>query len=117
MAFTDTEKVKIVTDLGYPGLVLVPDSIHYVNWINDRLDNLTTPIEACVRDILDRLEKMDLRLEKAVCRAGIERVDGISFNGSELALLRKERCKIIKELSLILDIPSNSCGSVGNVCL
>lgn len=118
MAFSDTEKVKIVTDLGWPGLTVVPDSIYYSNWVNDRLNTVTLPIERCVRDLMGRLEKMDEKLEKAVCRAGVEKVDGITFNKDEIRILRKERNKIICEMSMILDIPMQACGGgMGNVSI
>lgn len=115
MALTDSEKVKIVTDLGWPALTVVVDSIYYSNWVNDRLDTLTAPIEACLRDLLERLEKMDEKLEKAVCRVSVSKVDNITFNKDELRILRGERLKIIREMSQLLDIPMCTGGMMGNV--
>lgn len=117
MAFTDIEKVKIVTDLCYPALATVPDSIHYTNWIDDRLTNLGTAIESCVRDLLKRLKDMDAKLEKAVCRVGVSRVDNVTFNKDEIMILRRERRRILNELAAMLDIPNKCGGAMGNVCV
>ncbi len=117
MALTDSEKIKIVTDLCYPALVTVPDSIHYTNWIDDRLSTLTDAIESCVRELLARLKDMDSKLEKAVCRAGIDRVDNITFRKDEISILRRERRRLLNELAAMLDIPNQCGGSMGNICV
>ena len=118
MALSQQEKVKIITDLGYAGLTVVPDSIHYSNWIDDRLSTITAEIERCIRDLLKRLQAMDEKLEKAVCRAGISQIDGIKFRDDELRILRRERRRILRELSDALEIPlMASGGAVGNVCV
>lgn len=120
MALSDSEKTKIVTDLGYPTLTIKPGSIHYANWINDRLVDITAEGERCVRDLLNRLLDIDKKLEKALCRVGIQRIDGITFQGAgeELRYIRKERRRILCELSDALDIPLYACsGGQGSVTL
>ena len=116
MALTATEKVKIVTDLGWPAKTVIDGSIHYSNWVDDRLTDLTPEIEACVRDLLSRLEKMDAKLEKATCRVSVKQVDGITFRDDEIRILRRERWRIIGELSDMLDIPAKS-RNMGSVCV
>lgn len=119
MALSNRDKVKIVTDLGYPAKSVYPDSILYINWVDDRLTNLETEIEVCVRDLMRRLSDMDKKLEKAVCRAGISKVDNITFKSKdeELRALRSERRRILKELAMTLDIPLQFGGSMGSVCV
>lgn len=119
MALSNLDKVKIVTDLGYPGKTVYEGSILYTNWIDDRLTNLEGEIETCVRGLMKRLKDMDEKLQKAVCRAGIAKVDNITFKSKdeELRALRAERRRILKEMSQILDIPLQGGGSMGSVCV
>lgn len=115
MALTEIEKHTIVRHLGWPAKTLLVNSTHYSNWVVSRLTDLTPEIESLVRDLLSRLIKMDEKLEKAVCRAGISEVDGITFREDELRILRNERYRIIKELSQLLDIPIQNGMGMGNV--
>lgn len=117
MAFKDVEKTDIVTYLNYPGLTVVPDSIHYVNWIDDRLSTTNKFIESRARALLERIKGIDVKLEKALCQLGMEKVDNVTFNENVMDLLRKERKKLLKELAHILDIPPIGLGSMGSVCV
>lgn len=119
MALSTLDKVKIVTDLGYAAKSVYPGSILYTNWIDDRLTNLEAEIETCVRDMLRRLKDADKKLEKALCRAGISKVDNITFKDKdeELRALRSERRKLLRELAIILDIPYRASSSMGSVCV
>ncbi len=117
MPLSAVEKVQVVTDLGWPGLTVEPNSIHFVNWVNDRLSTITAPMETLLRQYIKRLQDMDAKLEKAVCRASVSSVDGVTFNKDEIHILRKERYRILKEVSQLLDIPIMGSGSMGNVCV
>ena len=112
---TEAEKTKILRHLGWPGKSIVPNSTLFSNWVNDRMIDLTPEIESCVRDLLDRLDDMDGKLEKAVCRASIKSVDGMVFRDDEIRILRRERYRIIKELARMLDIMPQTMGAMGSV--
>lgn len=111
MAFSDIEKTKIVRFLKWPVSVIDITKVQYSNWVNQRLELLLPPVEVVVRELLERLEKMDERLEKASCRLGVEQIDGVRFNKDEIRMLREERYRLIKELSEALQIPI--CGASG----
>lgn len=117
MALTDSEKIKIITDLCWPAKTLVPESTHYSNWVDTRINDLTDVIEQCVRDLLKRQLDMDKKLEKAVCRAGVSSVDGVKFRDNEIDILRKERKKLLNEMAALLDIPNRCGGMCGSVCI
>jgi uncharacterized protein YdcH (DUF465 family) len=117
LALTTLQKVKIVSDLGYPAKAVYPDSILYINWVDDRISNLEADIETCVLDLLARLAKMDEALEKAICRVGLMKVDNVTFKGKdeELRALRKERFRLLNELADLLDIPNQTGGNMARV--
>ena len=106
MALTDKEKHNVTFYLGWPGLTLVTGSTHYNSVVNNRLGaSLNSYIENLAKGLLSRLEKVDEQIEEARCRLSAESVDNIHMNKQELAMLRKERLKFIRELADLLDIP------------
>jgi len=116
MALTDKEKHNVIFYLGWSGLTLVSGSTQYNSVVNDRLGNLNVQIERIVRGLLTRLEAIDAKMEAATCRLSASEVDSIVLNKDELALLKKERMRIIRELSDHLAIPiEKSGGSQMNV--
>lgn len=122
MAFTAEEKYKIIRFLGYPANTLKEGSLSYSKILSDRLLSVETAAEAEIRLILDRIIALDEGLATAVDQSGVKRIDDIEFfggdqGGSKLAELRKERMRLIKELSQLLDINMVSSGSMGNVCV
>lgn len=107
MAFTTTEKNRIVRLLGWPSKVIVQTSTVYNSVVNDRL-SVETEAEAEVRTILDRILTLDERLESAICRVSTTEVDGVKLNREEIPMLRRERRRLIEELSEFLSIPNRS---------
>ena len=106
MALTDKQKHQVIYYFGWPGLTLVSGSTHYNSVVNDRLgSDLNSYIENLVKGLLERLEKVDEQIEEARCRLTAESVDNIKLNKDELAMLRKERIKFIREMADHLDIP------------
>ena len=104
MALSEINKLKIVTLLAWPARVIDPDSKVYNSVVNDRLNNLSPAMEGLVIEKLDSIEKTDNRLDKAICKAGVQSVGNVHFNGREFGMLRKERSRLIGEVSDILDI-------------
>lgn len=117
MALTNQEKIKIITDLGHPAKTLLEDSTHFNRIMSDRFENLTPETVACVRELLGRAKDIDERLSKGIKRAGIEKVGDIHFSGRELDILRKERKKVLNELSDVLDIPYKRGSASVNICV
>lgn len=123
MAFDNTEKHKIMRFLCYPANTLVPESTSYSKITADRLLNIPEEAEDEVRSILERISDLDDGLVAGVGQAGVKKIDDIEFfsskeGGSKLDELRKERKRLIGEISSILDIPSMCRGSgMGNICV
>jgi len=119
MAFTTTEKNRIVRLLGWPAKVLVNTSTVYNSVVNDRLTLSDTEAEAEVRTLLNRIVGLDERLETAICRVSTKQVDSIHLNNDEIPMLRRERRRLILELSEFLSIPDRSMAgrAMGRVCV
>jgi hypothetical protein len=117
MALSELEKVKVLRLLGWSAKTLDSTSTSYSKIISDRLENLSAATLAEVAYFLDRLDKLETRLDSAISRAGIKSIDDIELFGDEFTVLRKEKTKLIRELSVLLDIfivgassaPSQGC--------
>lgn len=118
MALSVAEKHKVVFYLGWSGLTLVSNSTQYNSVINDRLRNLNDEIERIVRGLIARLEAIDAKLDSALCRLTASEVQDIVLNKDEIPMLKKERKRLLRELSDHLDIPvtKSSGTNVGVVC-
>lgn len=114
MQLTQAEKHDVVYFLGWSGLTIVTGSTQYNSVVNDRMANLNDYIADLVRGLLARLKSVDLKLEAALCRVSTKEVDNIVLNPDEIPMLRKERMRLIRELSDHLDIPIEKSGG-GNV--
>jgi len=111
MALSQSEKQEVVYFLGWSGLTLVSGSTQYNSVVNDRLRNLNDDIERLTRGLLARIKSLDVKLEAALCRVSTSEVDNIVLNKDEIPMLRKERMRLIWELSDHLDIPIEKSGS------
>lgn len=118
MALTDAQKYKVVSLLGWPARVIDPTSVLFNSMVNSRLTGFSTAVDDQVIALLSRLATLDDRLLKALDRAGVEQIDDIKLNGQEMDTLRRERNRVILELSTLLDIPKvNNGSSMGNICV
>lgn len=104
MAFTESEKVEIVSFLGWPGTTVVESSLSWNKGVNDRL-NVILSIEKIARKHLKNVRAIDEKLEKAQCSAGVSKIDDIAFDGSTIQKLKAERRRALNDLSHLLDIP------------
>jgi len=106
MALSDSKKMKIITLLGWPGKTLVPASTHYNSLVHDRLENLTLEIETLVKATLTKIDAIDTKLVSSLGKAGLSRIGDIEFygEGQSFVDLKKERTRVLKELSNLLDI-------------
>ena len=120
MALTDSKKMKIVTLLGWPGKTLVASSTHYNTLIVARLENLTPEIETLVKGMLTKVDELDAKLVSSMGKAGLKRIGDIEFygNGQSFTDLKKERKRILKDMSDIMDIAYMKSGGVNiGVCV
>ena len=122
MAFTASEKMKIVKYLGWPANTLNPDAISYSKIVSDRLLIVLPEAEVEVRELLERIKTIDESLVGAVDSSGVKRIDDIEFfsgqEGTKTSELRKERSRVINELAMLLDIKNiNGGGMMGNICV
>lgn len=117
MAFTETEKVKILRYIGWPPTTIVSTSLDYSKIVSDRLTNASTVTQGLVRELLDRVEKLDLKLDTAISRAGVKQIDDITLRDNEIEILRKERRKIFREIALLVNIRMIGGSMMGTVCV
>lgn len=116
MAFSELEKVRILRRLNWPPTTIDSTSLDYSKIVSDRLTNASTIVQSEVRIYLDRLEKMDEKLDKAICRAGVKSIDDIELRDNEIDIIRRERNKVIKEMAVLLNIRPLGLSPMGNVC-
>jgi hypothetical protein len=119
MAFTTEEKQKIVRVLGWPYGVIVTTSLDYNTVVNSKLNTVTTDAEEAVKGLLSRMDKLDAQLEKALCRTSATQIGDIRLNQEEIPTLRRERKRVIMEISEFLGIAyvSNIGSGMSNVCV
>lgn len=125
MAFTTSEKVKILKYLGWPASTLDPNSLSYSKIISDRLLTTIPEGETEAREYIERIMELDNQLKAAVSQSGVKRIDDIEFFGAEdggnkTSELRKERKRLVRELASLLDIaigPGAYGSAMGNVCV
>jgi len=122
MALTDTEKLKVVRLLGWPGHVLTVGSMSYNNTVVKKLEALSTPMEEALRLLLETVEGLDAKREAALCRASTKEVGDIVLNENELTILTTERRRLLGEISDLLELmifPGSSQANRGmvNVCV
>lgn len=116
MALSDREQRDILFYLGWPLKVLKSNSTHYQKTVVDRMKNLDDDIEAIIRDLLRKLKGIDENLEDARCRLAASKVDDITLNKDEIAMLNKERKRCRNELHRTIDIPVlTNDGSMANI--
>ena len=106
MALTSKQKHKVIYYLGWAGLTIVDGSSQYNKVVVDRLGSLLNlDIENLIKGILERLEMLDKSLDEAICRLTASKVDSVEMNPKEIEMLKRERMRLIRELSDHLDIP------------
>lgn len=122
MAFTTSEKIKILKFLGWPANTINSESLSFNKVVSDRLLLVLPEAEEEVRAYLDRLDALETSLVAAVDSTGVKKIDDIEFfgaqDGTKLSALRSERNRIIKELAIMLDIAmlnQNGLPTMGNV--
>lgn len=122
MAFTTSEKIKILKFLGWPANTINSESLSFNKVVSDRLLLVLPEAEEEVRAYLDRLDSLETSLVAAVDSTGVKKIDDIEFfgaqDGTKLSALRSERNRIIKELAIMLDIAmlnQNGLPTMGNV--
>lgn len=114
MALSDGEKYDVIRYLGWPAKTIQAGSLDYNTVIVSRLNNLHAEVEEDIRDMLERIETMDEKREKAMSRAGVKQIGDIILNNDEFSLLKGERKRIIKELAALLGI-AMPCGGGNNI--
>jgi hypothetical protein len=110
MALSDKDKHKVVYYLGWTGTTLIAGNVHYNSVVNDRLIDLNTYIESLTKGLLERLDMIEESLTQARCRLAAASVDNITMNEREIEHLKKEKRRLIRELSDHLDIPIMKSG-------
>lgn len=117
MALSATEKSKILNFLGWPQKTLDSTGTHYNSIVNSRLTNLTAEAEALVKGLLARIQSVYDQMDAALCRLTTSKVGDITLNNEELAMLKKEYMRRIRELSDALDIKVDKSGLNPNISI
>lgn len=115
---TANEKAKIVLYLGWPAKTIIEDSTDYSKTFSDRLENFNASFESEIRTLLTKILAVDTCLDEAKNRLGAKQVGDIQTNEAEMYELKKERKRLVKILSGILDLEIISSGSNGiGICI
>jgi hypothetical protein len=117
MAFTSQQMQDIIYYLGWPGKTILSGSTHYNSVIYSRLINLNADIENQALVLVERIKEIDGVLRKSIHRASTMKLQDIELNPEERLILRRERTKILGELSDLLDIDIQKSGGSGNIAL
>lgn len=113
MSLSAQEKADIILYLGWPAKTIIENSTDYSKPIVDRMASLTAPFEVQVRDLLEKISNLDVKLEAASSRLSAKQVGDITLRDDEIYQLKKERKRIVSRLSDLLDIEVISSGSGG----
>jgi hypothetical protein len=102
---TTQQQQDVLFYLGWPGKTNVVGSTHYNSVIASRLINLIPEIVGQVTNWLNRIQTIDgILANQSIYRASTLEIGDIKLNEAEMVVLRKERRRIIGELSDVLDI-------------
>lgn len=101
--FTEVQKLKILRYIGWNVRQIDSDSRYYSNIIANRLE-VPEHVELEAVGLLNRIISIDVELEGAPKRLKVTSIEGVRLNEYEIPLLRKERDKVIYELSVLLVI-------------
>lgn len=118
MAFTGSEKIKILKYLCFPGGTIDPTNVNYSKIISDRLTNVSADLETEIREVLAKIIALDTKQLNSASQAGVKKIDDIEFFGNSSDMIKKDKNRYVNELSGLIDIP-NMCGGggMGNVCI
>jgi len=113
--FTAAEQQKIIWFLGWPAKTLVVGSTHYDQTIVTRMQLLDSDTEQVTRGLLSQLDSVRAQYTSSTTRMKATKVGDIEINSKEHDLLGKEYRRLLKELSMLLDIPQLNKGNGRNV--
>lgn len=115
---TYQEKTKIVQLLGYGAKTIQIGSVIYNKILNDRLDSVPMEAQDLVRQYLTQIQNIETQMGAATTRLIAKKVGDIELNNRELEDVRRERKRLSRELSDLLDIPYVGSGGVNvSVCI
>jgi glutamine synthetase type III len=111
-------KHKIIRHLGFSAKSIIFGSTHYKSSLADALENLDSVSETSLIDLVNRIDRIDYRLEMALDRLAAMQIDDIQLREDEVEKLRAEKIRLIKEVGRLIDIaPQNMGGNSVNVCV
>lgn len=118
MALSTQQKSDIMFYLGWSAKTLIQGSTDYSKIMADRLASLSAESELTIVTWIDKIKALDVALESAICRLTAKRVGDIETNPDEIRELRKERLRLIRELSDTVDIAvRRSGGGNASICV
>lgn len=115
MALSREQKTCALLYLGYPAKTLDEDSTHYNKILVDRFEDLTSVAQTKVGELLTEIDEVRTKFGASTGRALVKRVGDIELNTDEHLSLNKEYKRLLKDLSLFLDIPLAGRGDGVNV--
>ena len=110
MALSDDQRNAIIFYLGWPAKTIIVGSTHYDQTIVTRMTLLDPPVEGRVVSILLQLDAVQVKFTASTTRMLVRKVGDIELNTGEHQALYKEYRRLLKDLSVLLDIPLQSKG-------
>lgn len=112
MALTDKQKHQAIRHLGWSAQTLIANSTQFNSVVNDRVSFVNAQLERIAKELVDCIDQVDTQLKDAQCRVSTSKVDNMTLNEDEIPMLKKEKRRLIRELSDHLDIPIVKSGGV-----
>lgn len=117
MALSLEIKHKIIRHLGFSAKSIIFGSTHYKSSLVAALENLDNVSETSLIDIVNRIDRIDFRLETALDRLAAIKLDDIHLRDDEIEKLRAEKIRLVKEIGRLIDFaPQNLGSNLVNVC-
>lgn len=108
----------ILRYLGWPVRTIDPTSVSYSSYISQQLSLFPADALSILTGLVSRVATIDLELQAMISRANVKAIDDIQFFEDGTFDLRRERSRVITEISCMVDIgpgPGFSGGAMTSV--
>jgi hypothetical protein len=105
VALTAAQQNSVVFYLGYPGKILIVGSTHYDQTVVTRMQALDANTELQVESLLTQIAAVRVKITASTSRMLVRKVGDIELNSGEHEALGRENKRLLRDLSVLLDIP------------
>ena len=95
MEFPQDLKKKVIYHLGYSARFINKDSLYYSVAYDRKFEGHEQEDIDLIQKLVDRIDDIDLRLEKSIARRAVDSIGKTTINKREMSQLREEKYDII----------------------